>query len=129
MGNQLQVIGIGCDIVEVGRIADAVHRHENFLERHFTQEERDYFQQFRNFNERVAGHFAAKEAVAKALGWGIRSPLDFSSISIYHDERGRPELILLRDAKARWPSIVFQLTISHTSQCAMAVVLASKLSE
>ncbi len=94
------------------------------MAQHFTAEECAYFQQFRHPFPRVAGHFSAKEAIAKALGWGMRAPLNFSSISIQHDEWGKPHAYLLNEAKEKWPHLAWQISISHTEDNAMAVALA-----
>ena len=61
------IIGTGVDIVEIDRIAKAM-KNERFLDRLFTKEEIALFEACRYRAETVAGRFAAKEAVLKALG-------------------------------------------------------------
>ena len=64
--------GVGTDIVQVGRIGTAIKRTPMFLEKVFTEEERKYFKSRNNNLETIAGNFAAKEAISKAMGTGIR---------------------------------------------------------
>ena len=66
------IIGIGVDIIEIERVRQAIRNNKNFLSKLFTEREIDYFIS-RNMNsEVIAGNFAAKEAVSKALGTGMR---------------------------------------------------------
>lgn len=120
------MLNIGCDIVEIERIAAALQRRQRFLEMHFTCSEREYFAQFKTPIPRIAGHFAAKEAVAKALGCGMRHPLSFATIDISHDTLGRPRAQLLNPALRSWPDTVLEISISHTETVAMATALAHK---
>ncbi len=115
---------IGCDLVQIDRIAEVVERHTGFLSKHFAKSECVYFASFGNPYPHIAGHFAAKEAVAKALGWGMRAPLDFRAVSISHDEFGRPLAHLHGMAHDKWRQTDLQISISHTDSCAMAVAVA-----
>lgn len=87
------IIGIGVDIIEIERVRQAIQNNKNFLSKLFTERELDYFIN-RNMNsEVIAGNFAAKEAVSKALGTGIRG-FSFKDIEILRNELGKPEVIL-----------------------------------
>lgn len=87
------IIGIGVDIIEIERVRQAIQNNKNFLSKLFTEREIDYFIS-RNMNsEVIAGNFAAKEAVSKALGTGIRG-FSFKDIEILRNELGKPEVIL-----------------------------------
>jgi holo-[acyl-carrier protein] synthase len=71
------VEGIGVDIIEIERVAEAISRRR-FRERIFSPAERAYCEDGgspRRIAERYAGRFAAKEAILKALGTGMRLPL------------------------------------------------------
>lgn len=62
------ILGVGVDIVEIRRIKEAMEKHTNFIDRLFSKNEIEYFK-VRNLRpEFVAGRFAAKEAVVKAMG-------------------------------------------------------------
>jgi holo-[acyl-carrier protein] synthase len=87
------IYGIGTDIVRVERIAASLQRFgDRFARRILTDSEQIEFAcspQPANF---LARRFAAKEAVAKALGLGISEGLSFRQIGIGHDDRGKPLL-------------------------------------
>lgn len=82
------IVGIGCDIVEIERIAKAM-KSDGFMKRCFTAEEREYFLRHGSRAESAAAGFAAKEAVSKAFGTGI-SGFALCDIEILHEENGRP---------------------------------------
>src|SRR3990170_5485066 len=90
------MIRAGVDIIEVSRIDEAILRHgERFFHRFFTPQE------LIDANGRtpaLAARFAAKEAVAKALGCGI-GDVGWKEIEILRDERRRPAVILHGAAK------------------------------
>lgn len=88
---------IGVDIIEVYRI-ESLHNKESFLERFFTQEEIEPLKDKVNFFHHIAGKFAAKEAVVKALGTGFRD-FKFKDIQILNDELGKPYVRLSGNAK------------------------------
>lgn len=118
------IFGVGTDIVEVSRIERAVNRTENFVKKAFTEKEQDYFKLRGNKSETIAGHFAAKEAVSKALGTGFRK-FGLKDIEIINDNLGKPKVILsekiiqifeLKDFK-------IHISISHTNSNAIAFVV------
>jgi holo-[acyl-carrier protein] synthase len=87
------IVGIGVDIVEVGRIRRAVERYgERFLGRIFTEAETDYCRRAARPAERFATRFAAKEAALKALGVGWRKGLRFLDVEVANDELGAPTI-------------------------------------
>jgi holo-[acyl-carrier protein] synthase len=74
---ELMIIAHGIDLVDFPRIEDMVKRHgERFLDRVFTAGEQKYAQANKNGIEKLAGRFAAKEAVLKLVGtgWRAKSP-------------------------------------------------------
>lgn len=120
------IIGIGVDIIEIERVRQAIQNNKNFLSKLFTEKEIDYFIS-RNMNsEVIAGNFAAKEAVSKALGTGIRG-FSFKDIEILRNELGKPEVILHSGAKlignkliGNNNSLMIHLSISHNNSSAIA---------
>lgn len=106
--------GIGIDIIEIDRVAVAVAR-PRFKERVFTPAEREYCDQARGA-ERYAGRFAAKEAIAKALGCG----LNWREVEILHGADGRPVPALHGAAAARLGDRRILLSISHCHHYAVA---------
>ena len=120
------IIGIGVDIIEIERVRQAIQNNKNFLSKLFTEKEIDYFIS-RNMNsEVIAGNFAAKEAVSKALGTGIRG-FSFKDIEILRNELGKPEVILHNGAKSIGNKLVgnnnslrVHLSISHNNSSAIA---------
>ena len=69
------ILGVGTDIIEIDRIKRAMDNTSGFLERIFTDKEIKYLSENSNRIESIAGNFAVKEAVSKALGTGIRGLL------------------------------------------------------
>lgn len=120
------IIGIGVDIIEIERVRQAIQNNKNFLSKLFTERELDYFIS-RNMNsEVIAGNFAAKEAVSKALGTGIRG-FSFKDIEILRNELGKPEVILHSGANLIGNKLVgnnnslrVHLSISHNNSSAIA---------
>ena len=120
------IIGIGVDIIEIERVRQAIQNNKNFLSKLFTEKEIDYFIS-RNMNsEVIAGNFAAKEAVSKALGTGMRG-FSFKDIEILRNELGKPEVILHNGANLIGNKLVennnslrVHLSISHNNSSAIA---------
>jgi holo-[acyl-carrier protein] synthase len=119
--------GLGIDIVEVDRIRRAVARWgEAFLFRVFTPEELARGGTHPAAAERLAGRFAAKEAVMKALGLGLRG-IGWREIEITVDPLGKPGVRLTGRAAAvadRLGVRTWRVAISHTRQLAIAEALA-----
>jgi holo-[acyl-carrier protein] synthase len=85
------IFGIGTDIVAVARMAEFRRRHgERALERILAPQERDECLASAYPDRFLAKRFAAKEALAKALGTGIRAPVLLTAIAVGHDELGKP---------------------------------------
>ena len=83
------ILGIGVDIIEIDRIEKAIKKQNKFLEKIFTNKEIEYFQNRKMNIEVIAGNFAAKEAISKALGTGFRG-ISFLDIEVLRDEIGKP---------------------------------------
>ncbi len=90
------IFGIGVDIVEVTRIDRSYARFgDRFAGKILTPKELDRFQQSRHKVAYLAKRFAAKEAVAKALGTGMRQGVRFTGIEVLNEASGAPGITLL----------------------------------
>jgi len=91
----MPVIGIGTDIVKVSRIQKSLNKYgENFARRILHDNELQIFLQRKISTHYLAKRFAAKEALAKALGTGIAKGISFEEIEVINNDDGKPELIL-----------------------------------
>lgn len=118
------MIRSGVDIIEIERIDRAIVRFgERFFERFFTAEELIDAQ---GRTPALAARFAAKEAVAKALGCGI-GEVGWREIEIRRGQRGEPLLVLHGDGAAaaeRAGVRTWSISLSHTHEHAVAVAVA-----
>lgn len=72
----------------------------------------------------IAGHFAAKEAVSKALGCGIGSKLSFQDVTVIHSEEGQPQVVLSDKAQKKFEGIGFHLTLTKERGMVGATAIA-----
>lgn len=125
----MRILGHGVDIVEIARISDLLAKHEvRFLERVFTSGEQAHGAASRRRAEHLAGRFAAKEAVYKALGTGNTAGIAWTDIEVVSLPSGKPTLRLLNNALAtsmRLGVTQWDLSISHSHQAAIASAIAS----
>ena len=85
----MNILEIGVDIIEIHRIKEILEKNPRFLEKMFTSEEIEYFKK-KNFKaETIAGNFAAKEAISKSIGTGIRK-FKLRDIEVLRNELGKP---------------------------------------
>ncbi|MBL4936315.1 holo-ACP synthase [Clostridium sp. YIM B02515] len=119
------ITGVGVDIVEIRRIKEAVERNDNFIDKLFNKEEIDYLKSRGMRSEYIAGRFAAKEAVAKALGTGFRG-FSFKDIVIDRTALGKPIVVLKGKAKViaqKSGDYKIHLSISHGEDSAIAYAM------
>jgi holo-[acyl-carrier protein] synthase len=120
------VIGVGVDLCEVGRIRRTLERTPGFVDRVYTQAEQGYCRSANDPTARFAVRFAAKEAVLKALGVGLGAcPL--RDIEVVRDTSGAPSLVLHGAAAtlaAERGVTAWQISLTHTATMAEAVVIA-----
>ncbi len=125
---RMPVVGHGIDVVEVARIGRMLREHgERFRERCFTRTERDAAAESGREAEYMAGRFAAKEAVLKALGTGWRHGIAWTDVEVVPDAAGRPGVALTGQAAKFAKSIGadrWWLSISHAAGVAMASAVA-----
>ncbi len=85
------IYGIGTDLVEPSRIAQLLEKYgERFAKRLLADSEWSEYLVSGQPVMFLAKRFAAKEALSKAIGTGLRYPVSLSHISITHDQRGKP---------------------------------------
>ena len=87
----MMIYGIGTDIVQIRRIGESIERFgDRFAKRVLADEEIEEYWSSHHRARFLAKRFAAKEAVAKALGTGFRYGLAFDEIRVVHDRSGKP---------------------------------------
>lgn len=110
---------IGTDIIQISRIEKLLTRYgDTFKERFLSKEEITMAKS----TESIAGYWAAKEAVSKALGCGIGAELAFHDIMLVKDHRGAPSFVLSAQAQKKHAITDASLSISHDGGFAIAVV-------
>lgn len=117
------IIGIGTDIIEIDRIKKAVDRTNGFIEKIFTDKEIRLFSSKNMRPEVIAGNFAAKEAISKSLGTGIRG-FSLKEIEVLRDDLGKP-IVFLSDniENLIGKGYKLNLSISHNNTSAIAFAI------
>ena|SRR5690348_5000275 len=119
------IVGIGIDVAEVERYRFEPEELAWFSRKVYTTEEVAYARRKRNWAERLAGFFAAKEATRKAFGHAI----PWRSIGVSHESTGKPRIRLTGRASEllqhRGVTTV-HLTITHSANVAAAVVVLER---
>lgn len=118
------ISGIGNDIIEVSRIQKVIERHgKRFLNKVFTLSEQHYCLKHKESNRHFAGRFAAKEAIVKALGTGLKEGISWLDFEIINNEDGKPIVHLSAFIQERFNHPNILLSISHCKEYATAVAL------
>lgn len=116
---------IGVDIIKINRIEKFINRFgKDGLKRFLNDEEIKSLKK----TESIAGYWAAKEAVAKALKTGIGKELSFKDITIYKEKSGAPNFKLSKEIIEKFQIKDTSLSISHDGDYAIAVAVVEKLS-
>ena len=122
-----EIIGIGTDLCSVARMERAMEK-DHFYTRVFLPGERDYLERAgKGKAQSAAAMFAAKEAVAKALGTGFAHGVAAWLIEITHDAYGAPGVILHDTAAQRLAALGgarVLLSLSHEGDMAQAFAVA-----
>jgi holo-[acyl-carrier protein] synthase len=119
----VDIVGLGVDLCDIGRMQRALGRHATMRHRVFTAEEMSYCDSKARPAESYAGRFAAREAVIKALG-GYRGRR-WQDISISRDPSGAPSIVLAGHAKRRADALgVTRILITFTHEKTSAVAFA-----
>ncbi len=118
------MLAVGVDLIDVARVERSLERlGQRFLDRVFTPQEQAYCA---GRATSLAGRFAVKEAVAKALGTGI-GDVRWVDIEVVCDQRGRPELALhaaAHDLAAELGFVHWSISLSHTDNQAVGFAVA-----
>jgi len=119
------MISVGVDIIEIGRVEQALARWgERFLRHVYTPQESAFC---RDRAPELAVRFAAKEAISKALGTGING-IHWREMEILPDPLGKPLVYLHGKAAARAADLglrEFAVSLSHSREYAVALVVAT----
>lgn len=132
------ILGIGIDLVSVGRIEDLVLQFkEKFLKKIFTENEISKAEKIKlsaNNSLFFAKRFAAKEAFSKALGLGIGRGIDFCDIEIENNDLGQPKIKILNGKEEflkkyfNCEKFSIHLSLTDENPLASAVVIIEKIS-
>jgi len=116
----MKILAHGIDLVEFGRLEQMLGRHgQRMLDRVFTVREQADAQHLRNRIERLAGRFAAKEAVWKAVNH--KKNVVITDIFIKNEDSGKPQ-VFIKNRKAPY----IDVSLSHTGDIVVAVAVSSK---
>lgn len=124
----MEIVAHGIDLVDCPRIEQMMQRHgDRFIERVFTAAEQAYAEANKNKIEKLAGRFAAKEAVLKLMGTGWRGKIAWTDIEIINNSAGQPEVTLDGEVKKIADKLGVKhisVSITHTANFAIASAVA-----
>lgn len=123
------IYGIGTDIVAVARMKDYIQRHgDRGLEKMLAPAERETCRTSPDPGRFLAKRFAAKEALGKAFGTGVRAPVLLPEIAVEHDELGKPAFTYSPTLAAHFASrgLAAHLSISDEQDYVVAFVVLEK---
>ena len=119
-------MSVGIDLIEIARIRRAMGRYPSFTARCFTEAERAYCDSRPNPAQHYAARFAGKEAVGKALGFGVARAFAWQEVEIVG--RPKPSVQLsgrLEERAARLGVSDVDLSMTHSKELASAVAVVS----
>lgn len=124
-------INCGVDIIEINRIKETMEASgPAFVERVFTEAEKNYCESKKAVKYKsYAARFAAKEAVAKALGTGIQEGISWTDIEVITNETGAPSIILSGMAKEKFKlsgGESISISLSHGDDHAIAFAVIER---
>ncbi|HUV42074.1 MAG TPA: holo-ACP synthase [Sedimentisphaerales bacterium] len=121
-------IAHGIDLVDCPRIEKMLKRHgQRFMERVFTPLEQNYADRNKNRVEKLAGRFAAKEAVLKLLGTGWQGKIAWTDIEVANNAAGQPQVSVSGEVKKIASKLGIKdisVSITHTANFAIASAIA-----
>ena len=128
----MKIFCIGTDIVNIKRLEKVFKKNgRKFKEKIFSKKEISYCESKKNSISFYAKRFAAKEALSKALGTGIRKGINFKNIEIFNDKLGKPSIKLkgktesFLKKKIKFKNYVIYLSLSDDLPWAQATVIIS----
>jgi len=129
------ILGIGTDLIEIARIRAADARHgERFARRVLGTQEMERYRARRARSEArgisyLATRFAAKEAISKALGLGMRMPMSWRAVEILNDPSGRPVPVIASTELQRYAAqrrLRLHVSVTDEKDYAMAYAIAEE---
>lgn len=118
----MPILGVGTDIVETERIRELFEREPGFAERVFTARELAYCLPKATRFMNLSARFAAKEAVAKALGRSF----GWKEVELINNVDGKPKVVLYGRALEAADGAVVHVSVSHTRSYSSAVAVVEK---
>ncbi len=129
----MEIVAHGIDLVDCPRIEQMIQRHgERFVKRVFTAAEQAYARKNKNEVEKLAGRFAAKEAVLKLIGTGWRGKIAWTDIEIINNAAGQPQVTLGGEVRKIADKLGIKhvsVSITHTANFAIASAVALAVKE
>jgi len=120
----MSVISIGVDLCDISRLSKLISEHDDqFLKKVFTVAEISYCSPKANGVVNFAARFAAKEALLKALGTGLRSGTNWKDVEVLNDELGKPYFKFHGKIAGQLSRHKVLLSLAHTAENAMAFVV------
>ena len=124
----MEIVAHGIDLVDCPRIEEMIKRHgERFIDRIFTAAEQAYAEANKDRIEKLAGRFAAKEAILKLMGTGWRGKIAWTDIEVVNNPAGQPEVTLTGEVKKLAEKLGIKhisVSITHTANFAIASAVA-----
>lgn len=124
------IIGIGIDNVEVKRMKDILLKWGDRVEnRVFDEVELNYSRSKGDTHLHLAARFAAKEAFFKAMGKGLSEGMAWAEVTVSNDSKGKPDIVMsgkTREVADKMGIRKVHVSLSHTVDCAMAVVILER---
>jgi holo-[acyl-carrier protein] synthase len=124
----MEIVAHGIDLVDCPRIEEMIKRHgERFVNRVFTANEQAYAEANKNSIEKLAGRFAAKEAILKLIGTGWRGKIAWTDIEVINSSTGQPEIALSGEVEKLADKLGIKhisVSITHTANFAIASAVA-----
>jgi holo-[acyl-carrier protein] synthase len=120
----MRIIGLGVDLADIDRVEAVSEKYPRFVERCFTEHEREYALRFAKPARRLAARFAGKEAVMKSMGTGWRR-IRWTDIEITGG--GAPTVRMSGNAARRAEMLGVTdvlVTITHTDTSALVMAVA-----
>ena len=128
----MKILGIGTDIINIKRMRNLIKKNKkNFKERIFSKNEIIYCDKKKDPYSYYAKRFAAKEALSKALGTGIRKGINFKDIEVSNNNLGKPLIKLKGNTasffkkKIKVKNYSIHLSLSDDIPWAQATVIIS----
>jgi holo-[acyl-carrier protein] synthase len=127
MARGAALIHVGTDLIEIARVRRSLARYPRFRDRCFTAAEQAYCDSRANPAESYAGRFAGKEAVGKALGFGVARLWAWQEIEIAGRPKPRVRLSGRIQAQAvRVGAGDIDLSMTHSRELATAVCVVAR---